>query len=358
MNDTFAFEIEYGTCETRTSESSGEVQFVWKRNALGRINEGIIKSVGFLYKNEQDAKDGSAEGGTAFLVSVPAEEAIAEGIEDELPLGFCHVYVVSAAHVVRQGFTTLRINHVYGKSEIFVLPKAVQPCAEPDAWNMPEEGNDIVVYRLPIAFPNRRYNTIRLDSFATRASRPDQPHFDEAITENFKVAVGDELFMPGRLLDLKNANPPAVVRFGRLATLPTIEIGNITVYGNQESYMAELRSDSGYSGAPVLVCETPITPSAEGGSVTIRELTWLLGVNWGHLPHSDSVVAGDEKCGPLTAKTTSGIATIVSAWRLFQLLHHPELVAHRKIVWTTFKANLNSGTQGVPDFAEGQRRIL
>ncbi len=330
----------------------GEVKFLWRGNALGRVNEAIIKSVGFLYKNRKAAEDGTDVGATGFLVSVPAEEALTEGIGDQLPLGFCHVYVVTAAHVARDEYTTLRLNQVYGKPEIFELPKSVKPCKEADAWTMHQEGNDIAVYRLPIPFPNRQYNAIPIGSFATTATLPDQPPFDETPTEAFKVEVGDELFMPGRLLDLgksANANPPTVVRFGHLAALPTVEVGNLTVYGNQESYLAELRSDNGYSGAPVLVCEAPILPSLENQRVKVTGTTWLLGVNWGHLPHPEPVLAGTEKCGPLMVKATSGIALVVPAWRLYQLLHDSELVSQRSTVWTEFKKAMQSGSQGVRD---------
>jgi hypothetical protein len=148
MNDTCRVKIDYGTCETATSEL-GNVQIVWKGNPLGRVNEGILKSIGFLYQSRDDAEQGVGKCATAFLVCVPNEEAVAERIQHVLPMGLCHGYVATASHVIRDGFTTLRIREVHGKVDILELPKqtidygSISP--DDNAWICNFEGSDVAV---------------------------------------------------------------------------------------------------------------------------------------------------------------------------------------------------------------------
>src|SRR5438128_608972 len=131
MNDTFRVEIDYGKCETRTSGS-----FVWKRNPLGRVNQGILRSVGFLYRCREGAETGIGKSATAFVVSVPSEEAGRAEVKVELPTGLCHSYITTASHVVLDEYTVLRIIHLDGSARILELPKQIRNTYEPhgDAW--------------------------------------------------------------------------------------------------------------------------------------------------------------------------------------------------------------------------------
>jgi hypothetical protein len=258
-----------------------------------------------------------------------------------------HVYVATASHVVNQGCTTLRVTQINGEVEFLELPNKVRNSFDPadgDSWIWNDEGNDVAVY--PLEFPNRKYYTIPLNAFVTTSSQWGD------METHLGVEIGDELFMPGRLLTLDCPNPPLVVRFGRLASSEIIAVTNESVLGPQDSYLAELRTESGYSGAPVFIAKPALAPTPGQESVALRDKAWFLGLNWGHLPHHDRIVEkGDHKkqSPDWCVMSNSGIANIVPAWKLFQVLHYDELVVQRRNVWSTYKKALESGVQGVPD---------
>src|SRR5262249_37276432 len=148
MKDTFRVEIHYGSCEPKTS-NSGQVQFVWKANPVARINQGILGSIGFLYRTREEADGGTAKSATAFVVNVPSEGATTAGIVNNLPMGLCHAYVATASHVVHEGYTVLRLAQASGNVDILELPKKIGNTHEisgEDAWIWHDEGNDIAVY--------------------------------------------------------------------------------------------------------------------------------------------------------------------------------------------------------------------
>ena len=51
---------------------------------------------------------------------------------------------------------------------------------------------------------------------------------------------------------------------------------------------------------------------------------WLLGIDWGHLPIWDDVFDGNRKIGRMRVST--GMAGVVPAWKLSDLLHKEEAV--------------------------------
>jgi len=169
------------------------------------------------------------------------------------------------------------------------------------------------------------------------------------VQPNLNVEIGDEVFMPGRLLDLEiDDDPPVVVRFGRIAACETVHVSTSVprVLPPQESYLAELRTDSGFSGAPVLITKPPIAPRAENATVILKDRTWLLGINWGHLRHYEHIVeiGSKEPSTYLHTESNSGIAHILPAWKIYQLLHYDELKVRRHEEWEAFKKQRELGT--------------
>ena len=331
--DTFKVEIDYGGCEVRLLES-GDVQFIWKSNPLGRINEATIKSVGFLYRSRDEIKNGAGLSATAFLVAV--SEPNASQADKQLPLGFRHAYVVTAAHVVKQGFTVLRIATTSGEFKVFDLPKTAKHQWNPgdvagDIWRRHDEGHDLAVYPLPI-FPNT-FNAINVEDFATTD-----------VIQELSLGAGDDVFMPGRLWALSGLeDPPPVVRFGKIAAMPDVLVPNPTIEEGmaQPSFLVELRSDNGYSGAPVLVSRAAPKRISEDDSVALNERIWLLGVNWGHVPmtHPDD----------WRLRSNPHIAMVIPAEKVLEILRYDDLEKRRNAVWEAHKKRINNLPPGVPD---------
>jgi hypothetical protein len=107
----------------------------------------------------------------------------------------------------------------------------------------------------------------------------------------------------------------------------------------QQSYLAELRTDSVFSGAPVLITKPPIGANAGTETVVLKDRIWLLGINWGHLPHYEHVVEmdGKKRSQDWHTQSNSGIANILPSWKLFQVLQYPELQERRREEWEAFK---------------------
>jgi hypothetical protein len=60
---------------------------------------------------------------------------------------------------------------------------------------------------------------------------------------------------------------------------------------------------------------------------------WLLGIDWGHIPHFEDVVDEGGKRHPdgWRVRSSSAIAAVVPAWKLVELLNVRELVEQRDI---------------------------
>ncbi len=155
-----------------------------------------------------------------------------------------------------------------------------------------------------------------------------------------------------------------VARFGNLAMLPE-PIHQRERSFEQESFLVDMRSQAGFSGSPVFVyyeepgwrflppLEEPPEPpelpeSAEpaerinhanervewsaartkalqerpvGHHVSgVVSKTWLLGIDWGHLPVWDDVFDLHGRAGG-RMRVDSGMAAVVPAWKLIELLN-------------------------------------
>jgi hypothetical protein len=130
-------------------------------------------------------------------------------------------------------------------------------------------------------------------------------------------------------------------------------------YGNvrdQEGFLVECRSLSGFSGSPVFVETTQVyrethaqcvheievknrlieepPQSPQGMTITPVSLSgtwgpWLLGIDWGHIHMYRSVEENGEKRPDLRVDLNTGIACVLPAWKIMELLHVEELVKGR-----------------------------
>jgi hypothetical protein len=275
---------------------------------MPRIPDVFIKCVFYLYPSQAAAEDGEQSGGCGFFVSVPVE-----GVQ------WRHIYAVTNKHVVDRGSCTFRVNMNAGKS--------VPIETDERAWFRHPDGDDLAI--LPFVPPaGASWGHILTEGkvFAT----PD-------VIQEYDIGPGDDAFTIGRFInhDGKDQNRP-VVRFGNIAQMP----GDPVVQDDgfpQESYLVEVRSLSGFSGAPVYVNIPPfaVRPKADGRVTSKTDGPWLLGVNWGHL--NDWKPVCDARGRPIGKHPSdmqvgqnSGMMGVIPIWKLKEMLDHPKMVAQRK----------------------------
>jgi hypothetical protein len=146
------------------------------------------------------------------------------------------------------------------------------------------------------------------------------------------MGPGDEVFMVGRFgtHEGRQRNTP-VVRFGNISMMPWEPVMHPRGY-TVESYLVETRSLSGFSGSPVFVYHTPHTPYPN--NYPNREQgTWLLGVDWGHLPIHEKVRWKDDRSlvdENWIVDSNSGQMAVAPVWKLQELLDQDDLVVGRK----------------------------
>lgn len=101
------------------------------------------------------------------------------------------------------------------------------------------------------------------------------------------------------------------------------------LFGDMEAYLVELRSLGGLSGSPVFVWSTGLRFAAPGKPPAMSTVFRLLGLVHGHWDAPvDSGVAG-EWLRP--DRLNLGMAMVVPARRILEVLDHPKLVERRRI---------------------------
>lgn len=294
-----------------------------------RVPEDVRKSVVFCARALQS---GSQEKitfrGTGFLVSVPS---------DKLP-GMKYRYMVTARHVadpLRLGDWIIRLNTKCGR----ILD--VRGTKDDRWWVHPSESERVDVAVIPWASPESA--DYEVDATAVPLSLFLD---DKAIVES-NIGPGDEVFMTGLFnkMTQQSRNLP-IVRTGNVSLIPSpgelvpgLVIGGRGV--DSEAYLIEARSIGGISGSPAFVRATGTmnVPSQHKLTGEIRIMEWcfpgsffLLGLVHGHW----EILAEDKnEPEPRYAKkgqedsVNIGIAVVVPAKKIKEVLYHPELVEMR-----------------------------
>jgi hypothetical protein len=292
---------------------------------MPRIPDHFLANSIYFYGSEEDAKAGSNNGGCGFFVHTPS-----------IHQGIVHIYAITNKHVLDEGCNVLRLNTTDGKTEIIAT--------ERDAWIDHPERYDVSIYSIDINNIKVNPSSINTDLFLTRE-----------IIDDFLIGPGDETFMVGRLITRwgQQRNRP-VVRFGNISMMadpdePVVGHDNVA----QECFFVESRSISGFSGSPVFVSTTQLytadkhvpkaikpasRPEDEGMGLKFNHVfsqgtygPWFLGINCGHLPLWNSVFEKD-KVSPTEYRVeqATGIACVLPAWHILDLVNIEELVRERK----------------------------
>lgn len=289
-------------------DRGGQAYRIWEK-IMPRIHDELLDCAVYLYESEQDAIAGAGFGGSGFLVGVPVGWD-QDGWTESRSLRTHHIYAVTAAHLIENGFPVIRLNTKQGATKVIDCSSA--------SWIVHPEGDDVAI--TPIE-PDRElhkfsYVSVEFEMFVTKE-----------VQHNVALGPGDETFTVGRFIarDERQSNAP-IVRFGHVAGLGTEPIEQGDRNFKQESFLVESHSISGFSGSPVFIWipmerTVNIRDSEQRSrfrkmvrSYQHRPREYLLGVDWGHL---------EDEHPP-------GMAGVVPAWKLLEVLNTKEAIEMRR----------------------------
>ncbi len=293
----------------------GDTMFTTRSQTMPVIDPKCLDCVVYLYYSRDQAERGIDVGGTGFFVGM--------NFEDGRP--FLHAYIVTNAHIVSDagpdGPIVVRINTLDGHRR----------CIESRGsdWECHPAGDDLAVLSLRGAPSSLRIATMNVESFVTR----------EAIQRD-GFGIGDDVFMVGRYVDHQGTqrNLPTV-RFGNIAQMPDEPIVHPDGH-EQESFLVDMRSIGGFSGAPVFLYTLATGPKtiptryrarAEGRHPYVGPL--LLGVDWAHMPVSGTGEIREKGAPPkkVSVWLDSSMACVIPAWRLLDFLQDERFVQQRSM---------------------------
>lgn len=304
----------------------------------------VLGSSIFLYGSEDDATQGANWGGSGVLVGIPSQAKPTR----------VHLYAVTNDHVI-QGCPVIRLVNKAG--ETHVLPGTALD------WEPTHPDGDDIAIRSLGAVREDEYWYVPDEKLLSREDIDPEHHPRQ-------ISPGDDCVMVGRYInrELRQFDRP-VVRFGNLAMLPELIHQDERAF-DQESFLVDMRSHAGFSGSPVFVYyedlgwrflppepekqpprESPPLPESLAYEDAVKEIerrhaermaeleayhkanlerfardpsgvmgkTWLLGIDWGHLPIWDDVFDGTRRVGRMRVST--GMAGVVPAWKLRDLLN-------------------------------------
>lgn len=284
-------------------------------DAMLPITKPYLDSVLYIYPTKKAAESAGDKqlGGSGFVVGY----ALAVN-NDTVQL-----YAVTNRHVIeRHANPAIRINTSSIEEEWTVLE------TNANRWVKHPEGDDLAAYPLDIN-----------EGDYTLAYFPTNFMLERGFVNT--LMPGDEVFMVGRFASLEGetSNSPTV-RFGNIARLRGDPIEN--KYGHlQESFLIDCRSIPGYSGSPVFVTRWPHTRRPPFWLVQANEQydrarhgPFLLGIDWLHIPKYETVERYDKKLKhwkntQSRVQVNTGLAGIIPAWRLLELLEIPVLKRKR-----------------------------
>jgi hypothetical protein len=278
---------------------------------MPKIESVTIDTAAYLYSSKVDAENCIDAGGSGFLIGV------SDGFK---PGGW--VYAVTNRHVIEEGYKTVRLNRIDGSKAVL----------EPKVWtNHPDGKTDLSIASLGI-------ENLRIFRFNTFMR---QLHFiDKTRLIGFEVGVGDDCYMVGRFVNHEGyqRNLPTV-RFGAIAQMPGEPI--LTDWGIQEdAYLVEMRSISGFSGSPVIVRISSQRALQFGATKRVHfsydpanDWHMLLGIDCGHSLDKDTALYHESDAdNPLEGykiEYNTGLAIVIPAWKLQETIDSPEATKMR-----------------------------
>jgi hypothetical protein len=264
-----------------------------------RVPEEVRKCVVYLGTliTNPDGQQAMHPKGTAFFVSLPSERI----------QGTDYIYLVTAKHVAEQlqgSEFAVRVNLTGGGASFIRSGAGAQ-------WRFHPTDPSVDAAVLPWA-PPEEVEHLRV---------PTRMFLTDEIIHSKNIGTGDEVFITGLFVHLAGAarNIP-IVRMGNIAMMPPEPVP--TSVGLIDAYLIEARSIGGLSGSPAFVRETVGFGLGE---------FYLLGLMHGHwdipLRARDDQPTQDRE--EAYGKVNLGIAIVVPAKKVLEVLNHPQLVERR-----------------------------
>jgi len=295
----------------------------WKPT-MPKIRDDLLKCVFYIYESEADAKNGYPDSATGFLFGIPSE------YRNELVF----LYAVTNRHVIESinsEMPCLRINTLDDSFDIIQTKK--------EDWDFHHLMCDVAICGLGLKGNKYDFSFFNPDYLLTKE-----------FMEDMNVGVGDDVFMIGNFQGRggKNKNYPTV-RFGNIAQMPNESMKNPHTGFDEESFIVEMRSTSGYSGSPVVLSISAIFPrfnndensqflkknkNLENSPKFDRRYDYyrLLGIDWGHIRTKERLYDKDGQVLPDRESVwiNSAMAGVVPSWKLYDMLYSNENVQSRK----------------------------
>jgi hypothetical protein len=291
---------------------------------MPRVADQIGDCSIYLYASTEAATGGAHTGGCGFLVSVPSQINKAYG----------QLYAVTNKHVLDGGFHVLRLTKKGGGIDTIVTQR--------QDWTPHPRGYDVEVMPIDIPDETFQYWSIEAERFIT-----------SEIIKTYRLGLGDDAFLVGRLITHAGIQKNApITRFGNISLMadPTEPI-RCKGY-DQEGFLVECRSLSGFSGSPVFVQtdqyyrgedaervaehrQSKSTSSDSGVQIKMVSISgqfgpWLLGIDWGHIPLWRPVFEEDKETETgFQVEANTGVACVLPAWHILETLNDEELVKNR-----------------------------
>jgi hypothetical protein len=261
------------------------------------------------------------EKATAFVVQVPVTDKVV------VP------YLVTAAHVIQEARALskpllARVN-VDDKWKDKEIPA--------DAW-LEHLSSDVAVAD---ARPVLRNGWDQVDAI------PRELLVDDATAAKFDIGEGDEVFMPGLFTSVPGeTRDEPIVRFGHIALGLQESLALEMPSGRSKTagYLIEARSWGGHSGSPVFVSFM----GAQGFAPEREGMASLLGLIHGHYELEAKVKFNDKPTEKVVAPVNAGIAVVMPAQAIIDLLEEDEFVNSRDEERQRIEAE---ETTPVPDMA-------
>ena len=274
---------------------------------MPRLPDDLTKSIAYLYYSRLDAERGAVTGGTAMIAAV---------FDRNRRVGF--EYLVTCCHVVSGGDVWVRVNTAVGTLPVIrKLPRG--------DWTLAPD-QDLAVIRLK---PPAREPCMDVQAF---------PLFASLLEEDCRpdgYGIGDDVFTVGRFISADGGyvNVPTA-RFGQIAAMPCQPIGYEVPYRKafveQPGFLVQIALSEGYSGSPAWVYEG--APMSEA-----TRFLGIVGASW-----LEDVRTGRRK----RRLPLAGMAFVIPAWRVLELLYRADLGADRAAARRALKPRGTARTAG------------
>ena len=320
-----------------TRYSTSGIAYQVPESPVPAIDPNVLQCVFYVHPDVASAEQGKAAGGTGFFVGVPLET------NSHMKM----IYAVTTKHCIEKSDprVVLRVNKKNGKLDC-IPTKTTE-------WRLHPDGLDIAVRQIMLS-PEYDYNFVSTDMF----------FITPEIVRQRWIGPGDDAFMVGRFIG----------HDGKLGNLPTARFGNIARMNSepledkngvpQDSFLVEMKSMPGYSGSPVFVYINVLAPRPpDFGALQLETYNhrmhgpWLLGIDWSHLSDFHRVLEADRitiKSPGQWVEMNTGMAGVIPAWRIEELLDLEEFKVQRKDKDDEFSTYSRFAGSPSQDSAEGE----